>query len=56
MNATEDTKEPDPHFGTDEEMLAWCEDEGLQPIRDADGRWDWHAVWEVYANRLEEEG
>lgn len=35
---------PDPHFGTDGEMLAWCRREGLEPVRDEDGHWDWPAA------------
>ena len=46
-------REPDPHFGTDEEMLAWCERENITPVKDADGDWDWHAAWNEYSIRLE---
>jgi hypothetical protein len=31
---------PDPHFGTDEEMLACCERGGITPMKDEDGAWD----------------
>jgi hypothetical protein len=51
----EEIEMPDPHFGTDEQMLAWCEDEKLEPVKDEDGQWDWHAVWEIYLIKLEEE-
>ena len=44
---------PDPHFGTDEEMLDWCKDENLIPIKDEEGEWDWNSVWEEYMNRPE---
>ncbi len=44
---------PDPHFGTDEEMLAWCEREGLTPIKDQHGRYDWQAVWDDYVKAQE---
>ena len=45
----------DPHFGTDEQMLAWCDREKIQPVKDEDGHWDWHAAWEEYLNRPEQE-
>lgn len=45
---------PDPHFGTDEQMLAWCEKEGLEPVKDEDGYWDWLTVYEQYMAREEE--
>ena len=44
---------PDPHFGTDEEMFAWAQRESIQPVRDADGNWDWHAAWDTYLSRLD---
>jgi hypothetical protein len=47
---------PDLHFGTDEQMLAWCEEEGLEPIKDKDGFWDWHTVYEQYLARLDGTG
>lgn len=37
---------PDPHFGTDDQMLAWCQEQGLEPIKDTEGNWDWHAVYQ----------
>lgn len=46
---------PDPHFGTDEQMLAWCERENINPVKDEDGQWDWHAAWEEYLNRPDPE-
>ena len=39
---------PDPHFGTDEEMLAWCWRENLTPVKDPRGDWDWQRVWDYY--------
>ncbi len=36
---------PDPHFGTDEEMLAWCEREMITPVKDSEGNWDWMQAW-----------
>lgn len=45
----------DPHFGTDEEMLQWCQQVGITPIKDEDGNYDWHAAWEEYQQRPEEE-
>ena len=49
--------EPDssPHFGTDEEMLDWCRDEGIEPVRDEDGNWDWSEAWSQYLKQLGEE-
>ena len=35
----------DPHFGSDEDMLAWCKAEGITPVKDAEGAWDWQAAW-----------
>jgi hypothetical protein len=46
-----DIPEPDPHFGTDEQMLAWCEREGITPQKDAAGQWDWHATWTEWKSR-----
>lgn len=43
--------EADPHFGTDEQMLAWCERENLTPVKDSRGDWDWQSVWESYLAR-----
>lgn len=40
--------EADPHFGNDEEMLAWCAREGVTPLRDKRGEWDWQAAWDAY--------
>ena len=42
---------PDPHFGSDEEMLAWCERENLTPVKNERDEWDWIAVWEIYMTR-----
>jgi len=47
---------PDPHFGSDEQMLAWCQSEGLTPVKDEAGHWDWHAVYAVYMERMEKQG
>jgi hypothetical protein len=55
MNKNDELEFPDPHFGTDKEMLEWCVREGLTPVKDEDGDWDWHAVWEVYQARLDAE-
>ena len=38
----------DPHFGSDEQMLAWCAREGIVPVKDKDGAWDWQAAWQQY--------
>ncbi len=46
---------PDPHFGTDEQMLAWCKEEGLTPVKDEQGQWDWHTVYAEWLEREEEE-
>ena len=43
----------DSHFGTDEEMLAWCEKEGLTPVKDKRGRWDWLTVWDKHSKRFD---
>lgn len=37
-----------PHRATDEEMLLWCEEEGITPARDAQGGWDWAAALRDY--------
>lgn len=42
-------------YGTEEQMLAWCEREGLTPAKDKDGRWDWDVPWAEYCKRLGEE-
>lgn len=55
MTAKNNMPLPDPHFGSEEVMLAWCEAEGLTPVKDEDGEWDWHAVWEIYEARLDAE-
>ena len=49
--------EPDssPHFGPEEQMLDWCASEGITPVRDEDGAWDWHAAWSTYLANLGEE-
>lgn len=46
---------PAPHFGTDEEMLAWCKSEGIVPRKDGDGNWDWHAAWDEFMKRTDSE-
>ena len=46
-------KLPDPHFGSDEEMTAWAEREGLEIVIDEEGNPDWHAVWKAYLEREE---
>ncbi|MEO5915591.1 MAG: hypothetical protein ABIS50_15260 [Luteolibacter sp.] len=45
----------DPHFGTDEQMLAWCEKEGITPTKDSRGAWDWQAAWDGYMSRPNKE-
>ena len=45
--------QPDPHFGTDEQMLAWCQSVGITPVKDEDGVWDWLAAWSEYMAREE---
>ena len=40
--------EPDPHFGTDEQMLAWAKKENLDIVRTEDGHYDWAAVYEQW--------
>lgn len=47
---------PDPHFGSDEDMLEWCKTEGLIPRKDSHGNWDWMTVWQEYTARFEEDG
>ena len=47
---------PDPHFGTDEQMLAWCKEEGLTPVKDEEGQWDWHTVYAEWLEGEEEGG
>jgi hypothetical protein len=46
---------PDVHFGTDEQMLAWCAREGIVPVKDRRGHWDWDRAWEEYEARQEKE-
>lgn len=41
----------DPHFGSDEAMLAWCAEVGITPVKDAEGEWDWHAAWAEFRAR-----
>lgn len=48
---TDQPPPPDPHFGTDEEMLAWAQEENIAPVRDQEGNYDWHAAWETYLQR-----
>lgn len=43
----------DVWFGSDEQMLAWCEREGITPTKDKDGHWDWHSAWAEYLSRPE---
>jgi len=43
-------EEPDVHFGTDEEMLEWANKEGLTPILDENGDYDWKALYYCVAN------
>lgn len=43
--------EADPHFGTDEEMLAWCVREKITQVKDRQGNWDWMEAWAVYEAR-----
>jgi hypothetical protein len=46
---------PDIHYGTEEEMLAWCEKEGITPRRDKNGFWNWDAAYLEYLSRPENE-
>ena len=48
--------EADPHFGTDEQMLAWCAREKITPVKDQQGNWDWREAWAVYEARGERKG
>jgi len=45
----------DLHYGSDEEMLAWCKREGLTPIKDAEGNWDWDKPWGEFLALINEE-
>ena len=47
--------EADPHFGSDEQMLAWATREGITPRKDSRGNWDWPTAWEEYLTRPEPE-
>lgn len=51
------TKEPDPHFGPEDEMRAWAAREDLELIyEDEDsGIVDWHAVYRKWIERLDRE-
>ena len=42
---------PDPHFGTDEQMLAWAARAGLTIVKDAEGQHDWEAVYTEWSTR-----
>lgn len=44
---------PDIHFGTDDQMLAWCESEGFVPRKENDGSWNWQFAWDQYMRRQE---
>jgi hypothetical protein len=46
------TTDTDLAFGSTEEMLAWCEREKITPVKDANGKWDWHRAWDEYSARL----
>jgi hypothetical protein len=46
---------PNPHFGSNEEMLVWCEREGLTVVKDSRGDYDWQAVWDAYLARTDVE-
>ena len=37
-----------PHRATEEEMLLWCEEEGITPVRDELVGWDWAAALKDY--------
>ena len=43
----------DPHFGSDEVMLAWCKDCCITPQKYKDGTYDWNAAWDEYIQRPE---
>jgi hypothetical protein len=42
---------PDPHFGPDDVMLRWAEGNGLTVVRDEEGNYDWHAVYQEWLAR-----
>ena len=43
----------DPYFGSDEQMLVWCERERLTVVKDSRGDYDWQAVWDAYVARTD---
>ncbi len=43
------------HFGSDADMLEWCQSEGIVPHRDEDGFWDWQRAWDEYCVRIDRE-
>lgn len=47
--------EPDPHFGTDEQMLAWCKAENITPQKTESGNWDWQAAWDEWNSRTDDD-
>lgn len=51
MSAKPNRPLEDVHYGTDEEMLAWCERENLTPVKDADGNWDLDQPWAEFLAR-----
>ena len=40
-----------PHYGSDDQMIAWAEAEGLTIQRDDDGAYDWDLVYLNYLRR-----
>ena len=53
--ATGELPPTDMHFGSDADMLEWCQSEGIVPHRDEDGFWDWQRAWDEYCVRIDRE-
>ena len=42
-----------PKFESDQQMLAWCKEQGVTPFKDDAGNWDWQKLYDQRDQELE---
>ena len=46
---------PDPHYGDEEQMLAWAKEDNLPILKNPEGNYIWDITYEICCRRLEKE-
>ena len=43
---------PSPHYGKDEQMLAWAKEDNLPILKNSEGNYIWRITYEIWRRRL----